>query len=108
VFVRRGVASSARLALGRPWCGHHHLNVTSTGERPFFGETLGGTDYGGRPADGQVPERTGHIRAKPTAGSEGQLGDHLGFGPNLRAGVDKIKANGFRMVTKEEAPAPWW
>jgi catechol 2,3-dioxygenase-like lactoylglutathione lyase family enzyme len=32
--------------------------------------------------------------------------NHLGFSvPSLRAVIDKVKANGFRMVTAEEAPA---
>jgi len=91
--------------------GHHHLNVTSIpASLKFFGETLGGTPItvAGRQIV-KFPNVLVMLREqKPTAGSKGSSVDHLGFGvPNLRAAVDKIKANGFRMVTKEEAPAPW-
>src|SRR5437667_5705197 len=42
----------------------------------------------------------------PTGGSKGTTANHIGFSvPNLRPVVDKIKANGFRMVTSTEAPA---
>ena len=91
--------------------GHHHLNVTSIpASLKFFGETLGGTPItvAGRQIV-KFPNVLVMLREqKPTGGSKGSSVDHLGFGvPNLRAAVDKIKANGFRMVTKEEAPAPW-
>ena len=91
--------------------GHHHLNVTSIpASIKFFGDTLGGTPItvAGRQMV-KFPNVLVMLREqKPTAGSKGSSVDHLGFGvPNLRAAVDKIKANGFRMVTKEEAPAPW-
>jgi catechol 2,3-dioxygenase-like lactoylglutathione lyase family enzyme len=91
--------------------GHHHLNVTSIpASLKFFGDTLGGTPVviAGRQI---VKFPNVHVmlrEQKPTAGSKGSSVDHLGFSvPNLRAAVDKIKANGFRMVTKEEAPSPW-
>lgn len=46
---------------------------------------------------------------KPTAGTKGSSVDHIGFGvPDLRVMVDKIKAAGYRMVTKDEAPSPPW
>jgi len=91
--------------------GHHHLNVTSIpASLKFFGDTLGGTPItvAGRQIV-KFPNVLVMLREqKPTGGSKGSSVDHLGFGvPNLRAAVDKIKANGFRMVTKEEAPAPW-
>jgi catechol 2,3-dioxygenase-like lactoylglutathione lyase family enzyme len=91
--------------------GHHHLNVTSIpASLKFFGDTLGGTPVvvAGRQI---VKFPNVHVmlrEQKPTGGSKGSSVDHLGFSvPDLRAAVDKIKANGFRMVTKEEAPAPW-
>ena len=91
--------------------GHHHLNVTDIpANLKFFGETLGGTPItvAGRQMV-KFPNVLVFLRQqKPTAGSKGSSVDHLGFGvPDLRVAVDRIKANGYRMVTKEEAPAPW-
>jgi catechol 2,3-dioxygenase-like lactoylglutathione lyase family enzyme len=91
--------------------GHHHLNVTDIpANLKFFGDTLGGTPItvAGRQMV-KFPNVLVFLRQqKPTAGSKGSSVDHLGFSvPDLRAAVDKIKANGYRMVTKEEAPAPW-
>ena len=91
--------------------GHHHLNVTSIpASVKFFADTLGGTPItvAGRQMV-KFPNVLVMLREqKPTGGSKGSSVDHLGFSvPNLRAAVDKIKANGFRMVTKEEAPQPW-
>ena len=91
--------------------GHHHLNVTDIPTQlKFFGDTLGGTPItvAGRQMV-KFPNVLVMLRQqKPTGGTKGSSVDHLGFSvPNLRAAVDKIKANGFRMVTKEEAPAPW-
>jgi catechol 2,3-dioxygenase-like lactoylglutathione lyase family enzyme len=91
--------------------GHHHLNVTDIPTHlKFFGDTLGGTPItvAGRQMV-KFPNVLVFLRQqKPTAGTKGSSVDHLGFSvPDLRAAVDKIKANGYRMVTKEEAPAPW-
>jgi len=91
--------------------GHHHLNVTNIpASVKFFADTLGGAPItvAGRQMV-KFPNVIVMLREqKPTGGSKGSSVDHLGFSvPNLRAAVDKIKANGFRMVTKEEAPAPW-
>jgi catechol 2,3-dioxygenase-like lactoylglutathione lyase family enzyme len=91
--------------------GHHHLNVTDIpANLKFFGDALGGTPItvAGRQMV-KFPNVLVFLRQqKPTAGSKGSSVDHLGFSvPDLRVAVDKIKANGYRMVTKEEAPAPW-
>ena len=91
--------------------GHHHLNVTDIpAHLKFFADTLGGTSItvAGRQMV-KFPNVLVFLRQqKPTGGSKGSSVDHLGFGvPDLRAAVDKIKANGYRMVTKEEAAAPW-
>jgi catechol 2,3-dioxygenase-like lactoylglutathione lyase family enzyme len=91
--------------------GHHHLNVTDIpANLKFFADTLGGTSItvAGRQMV-KFPNVLVFLRQqKPTAGSKGSSVDHLGFSvPNLRTAVDTIKANGYRMVTKEEAPAPW-
>jgi catechol 2,3-dioxygenase-like lactoylglutathione lyase family enzyme len=42
----------------------------------------------------------------PTGPTKGSSFNHIGFSvPNLRQTVDKVKANGYKMVTAEEAPA---
>ena len=91
--------------------GHHHLNVTSIpADVKFFADTLGGTaiTVAGRQMV-KFPNVLVMLREqKPTGGTKGTSVDHLGFSvPDLRAIVDKVKASGYRMVTKEEAPAPW-
>ena len=91
--------------------GHHHLNVTSIPADVKFFETLGGTaiTVAGRSIV-KFPNVLVFLREqKPTAGTKGSSVDHIGFGvPDLRVMVDKIKAAGYRMVTKEEAPSPPW
>ena len=92
--------------------GHHHLNVTSIpAAQKFFVDTLGGTaiTVGGRQIV-KFPNVFVFLREqKPTAGTKGSSVDHIGFGvPDLRVMVDRIKAGGYRMVTKEEAPSPPW
>jgi len=91
--------------------GHHHLNVTSIPADVKFFETLGGTQItvAGRSIM-KFPNVLVFLREqKPTAGTKGSSVDHIGFGvPDLRVMVDKIKAAGYRMVTKEEAPSPPW
>jgi catechol 2,3-dioxygenase-like lactoylglutathione lyase family enzyme len=91
--------------------GHHHLNVTSIPADVKFFETLGGTSttVAGRTIM-KFPNVLVMLREqKPTAGTKGSSVDHIGFSvPDLRVMVDKIKAAGYRMVTKEEAPSPPW
>jgi len=91
--------------------GHHHLNVTSIPADVKFFETLGGAQItvAGRSIM-KFPNVLVFLREqKPTAGTKGSSVDHIGFGvPDLRVMVDKIKAAGYRMVTKEEAPSPPW
>ena len=91
--------------------GHHHLNVTSIPADVKFFETLGGTSVtvAGRTII-KFPNVLVMLREqKPTAGTKGSSVDHIGFSvPNLRVMVDKVKAAGYRMVTKEEAPSPPW
>ena len=99
-------AKDARVAYG-----HHHLNVTDVPTHlKFFGDTLGGTPLtvAGRQIV-KFPNVLVFLRQQtPTGGSKGSSVDHLGFSvPNLRTALDKLKANGYRIVTNEEAPAPW-
>ena len=89
--------------------GHHHLNTTNMeAQRKFFVETLGGTlvKIAGNTEVVKFPNVLIFFRATaPTGGSRGTTVNHIGFSvPNLRQAVDKIKANGFRMITATEAP----
>ncbi len=92
--------------------GHHHLNTTNLdAHKKFFVETLGGTlmKIGTNNAEVvRFPNVLIFFRANqaPTGGTRGTTVNHIGFSvPNLRQMVDKIKANGFQMITKTEATA---
>jgi catechol 2,3-dioxygenase-like lactoylglutathione lyase family enzyme len=89
--------------------GHHHLNVTSIAEqKKFFVDTLGGVPVtlAGREIV-KFPNALVFLREqKPTGGNRGTTVNHLGFTvPNLQATLNKVKANGFKVVTKEEGPS---
>jgi catechol 2,3-dioxygenase-like lactoylglutathione lyase family enzyme len=89
--------------------GHHHLNVTSIAEqKKFFVDTLGGVPVtlAGREII-KFPNALVFLREqKPTGGNRGTTVNHLGFTvPNLRQTLDKLKANGYRIVTREEGPS---
>jgi catechol 2,3-dioxygenase-like lactoylglutathione lyase family enzyme len=91
--------------------GHHHLNVTSIpADTRFFADALGGVTItkAGRTIV-KVHNALIFLREqKPTGGTKGTSVDHLGFSvPSLRVTLDKVKANGFRVVTKEEASSAW-
>jgi catechol 2,3-dioxygenase-like lactoylglutathione lyase family enzyme len=92
--------------------GHHHLNTTNLdAQKKFFVDTLGGT------ATAVGTNNTGIVKfpnvliffrpnQAPTGGTRGTTVNHIGFSvPNLRQVVDKIKANGFQMITKTEVAA---
>jgi predicted enzyme related to lactoylglutathione lyase len=91
--------------------GHHHLAVTSVADhKKFWVETLGGTAVTIGTNNLEIikfPNALLFMRAMaPTGGSKGTTVNHIGFSvPNLRTVVDKAKANGYKMVTAEEAPA---
>ena len=89
--------------------GHHHLNVTSVAEqKKFFVDTLGGVPVtvAGREIV-KFPNALVFLREqKPTGGNRGTTVNHLGFTvPNLQQTLNKVKANGFKVVTKEEGPS---
>ena len=78
--------------------------------KKFFADTLGGTVDQVRHQqrrDRQVPERADLLqetRSRPAA-RNGTTVNHIGFSvPNLRAVVDKVKANGYKMITSTEVP----
>jgi catechol 2,3-dioxygenase-like lactoylglutathione lyase family enzyme len=91
--------------------GHHHLNATNIEEqKKFFVNTLGGTAMKIGTNNTEIvkfPNVLIFFRMQaPTGGTRGTTVNHIGFSvPNLRAVVDKIKANGYKMITNSEAPA---
>ena len=91
--------------------GHHHLNTTDmAAQKKFFVETLGGKAITIGTNNTEIiefPNVLIFFRAMqaPTGGTRGTTVNHIGFSvPNLRQMVDKVKANGFRMITSTEAP----
>jgi len=91
--------------------GHHHLNTTNMdAQRKFFVDTLGGTliKIGTNNAEViKFPNVLIFFRPTqaPTGGTRGTTVNHIGFSvPNLRPMIDKIKANGFQMITNTESP----
>src|SRR6266705_1828996 len=91
--------------------GHHHLNTTNMdAQKKFFVETLGGkliTIGTNNTEVVEFPNVLIFFRTQaPTGGTRGTTVNHIGFSvPNLRRVVDRIKANGFQMITKTEAAA---
>jgi catechol 2,3-dioxygenase-like lactoylglutathione lyase family enzyme len=91
--------------------GHHHLAVSNVdAHKTFWVDTLGGTvvKIGASTTEAiRFPNVFLLMRAQaPTGGSKGTSVNHIGFSvPNLRQMVDRIKANGFRMVTRDEVAA---
>src|SRR5436305_14490631 len=90
--------------------GHHHHNATNIEEqKKFFVDTLGGTAMKIGTNNTEIvkfPNVLIFFRTVPAppGGSRGTTVNHIGFSvPNLRAVVDKVKANGFQMITKTEA-----
>ncbi|MGE3276847.1 MAG: VOC family protein [Vicinamibacterales bacterium] len=88
--------------------GHHHLTVRDVdAQKRFWIDTLGGK-----------PDTLGTIPAvvfdnvivllrqgDPAGGTKGTIVNHVGFGvPDLRAVVDRVKAAGYPIVTRQEMP----
>jgi len=89
--------------------GHHHLNTTNMdAQRKFFVDTLGGTSVKIGTNQAEIikfPNVLIFFRTNqaPTGGTRGTTVNHIGFSvPNLRPVIDKIKANGFQMITRTE------
>lgn len=103
----------AQLADGPVVYGHHHLNVSNIeAHKKFWADTLGGTvvrigtDH--REAV-RIPGVWIFFRTQaPTAGSKGSTEDHIGLSvPDLDTTLAKVKADGFRVATAQEAPASY-
>jgi catechol 2,3-dioxygenase-like lactoylglutathione lyase family enzyme len=111
LLAGRWRADAQTLADGPIVYGHHHLNVTSLDEhKKFWVDTLGGTvtTFGANKMEIiKFPNVLLFMRQqKPTGGTRGTTVNHIGFSvPNLRPVVDKIKANGFQMITRSEVAA---
>ncbi len=112
VSVARGASAQLLAAKDGPIVyGHHHLNSANLqAQKRFFVDTLGGTAIAIGTNNTEIVKFPNvliffHNQA-PTGGTKGTTANHIGFSvPNLRAMVEKIKANGFKMVTATEAPA---
>lgn len=89
--------------------GHHHLSVPSIAEaKKFWVDTLGGTPVtAGRLQMVKFPNVIIIFTERAaTGGSKGTIVNHVGFAvPDLRATLDKIKAAGFPIVTRDEVGA---
>jgi len=88
--------------------GHHHLTVTSIEEsHKFWVDALGGEAVtAGNLAFVKFPNVLVFMReAPPTGGTKGSTVNHLGFSvPSTRAMVEKVRAAGFPIVTRDELP----
>jgi catechol 2,3-dioxygenase-like lactoylglutathione lyase family enzyme len=88
--------------------GHHHLNASNLeAQKKFFVDTLGGTAIKLGANNVEVvkfPNVLIFFRMQaPTGGTKGTTVNHIGFSvPNLRPVVERVKANGFRMITRTE------
>ena len=88
--------------------GHHHLTVTSIEEsKKFWVDTLGGEAVtAGNLQFVKFPNVLVFMReAPPTGGTKGTTVNHLGFSvPSTRAMVEKVRAAGYSIVTRDELP----
>ena len=88
--------------------GHHHLTVTDVEEhKNFWVDTLGGELLTrGNLQVIKFPNVLIFLReAEPTSGTKGTTVNHIGFAvPSTRATVDRVRAAGYPIVTREELP----
>jgi catechol 2,3-dioxygenase-like lactoylglutathione lyase family enzyme len=91
--------------------GHHHLNTANMeAQKKFFVDTLGGKLIKIGTNNAEIVEFPNVLiffrpAQAPTGGTRGSTVNHIGFSvPSLRPIVDKVKANGFQMITSTEAP----
>ncbi|MEZ5289947.1 MAG: VOC family protein [Vicinamibacterales bacterium] len=88
--------------------GHHHLTVTSVdAHKKFWVDALGGRSAKLGTTEAAVfPNVIVLLRqGSPAGGTKGTSVNHVGFGvTDLRAAVARLKAAGFPMVTRAEAP----
>ena len=114
VLLLHAAPSSAQLSAAKEGpvvYGHHHVNATSIAAHSrFWVDTLGGVPItiAGRQIV-KFPNVLVFLREQaPTGGSIGTTADHLGLAvPDLRPVIDKLKAGGYRMITRDSVPADW-
>ena len=113
LLLHAGPASAQLIAAkdGPVVYGHHHVNATSiAAHRKFFVDALGGVamTIAGREIV-KFPNVFVFLRQQaPTGGTIGTTADHLGLSvPDLRPVIDKLKAGGYRMITRESVPSDW-
>ena len=90
--------------------GHHHVNTTDVAaQKKFFVDTLGGVVIKVGTNNTEIVKFPNvliffrQVQAAP-GGTRGTTVNHIGFSvPNLRATIDKLKANGYPMITNTEA-----
>ena len=106
------VSAETIVAEGPVVYGHHHFNTTDmAAQKRFYVETLGGTLATIGTNNLEVIEFPNVFlffrpMQAPTGGTIGSTVNHIGFSvPDIRAAVARIKANGYPMITKSEAPA---
>lgn len=90
--------------------GHHHLNtINIDAQKKFFVDTLGGTLIKVGTNNTEIVKFPNvyiffRVVPSPPGGSRGTTANHIGFSvPDLRAMVEKLKANGYQMITNTEA-----
>jgi catechol 2,3-dioxygenase-like lactoylglutathione lyase family enzyme len=114
LVLRTGAGLSAQtiVAEGPVVYGHHHFNTTDmAAQKRFYVETLGGTLATIGTNNLEVIEFPNVFlffrpMQKPTGGTIGSTVNHIGFSvPNLQPVVAKLKANGFRMITRDSVAA---
>ena len=114
VFLALGAAGAVTAqtiaAEGSVVYGHHHFNTTDmAAQKRFYIDTLGGTlaTIGTNNLEViELPNVFLFFRPmqQPTGGTIGTTVNHVGFSvPDLKPVVAKLKANGFRMITSENA-----
>jgi len=89
--------------------GHHHLNVTSIdAHKKFWVDALGGKSVKVGTSPNEIvmfPNVLVFLRQQmPTGGTKGTTVNHLAFAvTNVRQAVDRARAAGYRIATREEA-----
>ncbi len=90
--------------------GHHHVNASDIdAHERFWVDALGGTSItigSSTAAVVSFPNVLVFLTGRaPTGGTKGTVVNHVGFETrDIRAAVARLRAGGFRMVTREELP----
>jgi catechol 2,3-dioxygenase-like lactoylglutathione lyase family enzyme len=93
--------------------GHHHINASYVeAHKRFWVDALGGRSVRVGTSNAEVvafPNVLVFLAGRaPTGGTKGTVVNHVGFEtPDIRAAVAKLRAGGFRMVTREELPGDY-